>query len=125
MDLTRPAEQGCYPPTHWHADHAGSATEVRAATGAPPFADGRADRHVTLESAAAPAGDLDRARSAADELQRTSTRFATTALVADAALARGRCASPSATRPVRTNPFPRRCGSGTGSALRTRRHSPA
>jgi tetratricopeptide (TPR) repeat protein len=36
------------------------------------------------------AGDIDRARSAADELERVAVRFATPALVAAAALARGR-----------------------------------
>ena len=80
------------------------------------------EAQVEIEIAA---GDLDRARSAADELESVAARFESKALVASAALAEEGCASPRATRPAPSNRCPTRCDSGTRSAPRTRPRSRA
>ena len=81
------------------------------------------EAQVEIEIAA---GDLDRARSAADELELVAARFESKALVASAALARGRVRlADGDAPPARSRPSPKRCGSGTRSARRTRRRTHA
>ena len=79
------------------------------------------EAQVEIEIAA---GDIGRARSAADELERVATRFESKALVASAALA-DECGSPTGTSRARSGPSPKRCDSGPRSALPTRRRSHA
>ena len=95
----------------------GAAAEHRAAAGAAARGAGR-DR-------ASRSGDIDRARSAADELELIAARFESKALVAGAALARGRVRLAEGDAAGAEQSCPTRCGSGTTSARRTRRRSPA
>ena len=81
------------------------------------------EAQVEIEIAA---GDLDRARSAADELELVAGRFENKPLAAGCRpRPRHGCSSPTAMRPARSSPCPTRCGSGTRSAPRTRRRTRA
>jgi hypothetical protein len=76
------------------------------------------EAQVEIEIAA---GDIGRARSAADELELIAARFDSKAFLAGAALARGRIRL----RRARNSPCPKRCGSGTKSAPHTKRRAHA
>ena len=77
------------------------------------------EAQVEIEIAA---GDIGRARSAADELELIAARFESKALGRQRrrSLAEG-CGSPTAMRRARNSPCQKRCDSGTKSAPRTRR----